>query len=347
MTVDILSELVEKKTSHEVVWKAYDGQHAVDLCGKNTPDIILMDLIMPIMDGAQATRQIMQESPCAILIVTSSVKRNLDKVFEAMGYGALDVVKTPSLGIGGEKDTTDELIHKMENIGKIISNEKNDRQRHIDNIEKLLKLKQFKNNFLPPLLAIGASTGGPRAVAKLLSEFPSPPPFATVIIQHIDEEFTEGLAKWLSEQALLNVRVAHEGDRLEQGSVYLAGKDQHLIVDENGVLGYSTQPEEIAYKPSIDVFFNHIRRLKTNKFVAILLTGMGGDGAVGLKLLKEAGWHTIAQNKESCIVYGMPKVAADLDAAVEILSLEEISARVIERSKIHISRCKTGACIDE
>jgi two-component system, chemotaxis family, response regulator WspF len=343
MAVQVLERLIDEKTDHQVIWKAFDGKEAVEKCRNNTPDIVLMDLIMPVMDGVEATKRIMESCPCAILIVTSSVKRNMEKVFDSMGYGALDVVKTPSLGVDGEEDTIEELIKKIEMLGKLVGHqhEKKKIDYRFDNKGSATRL--LTCHTLPPIVAIGASTGGPKAVATILSRFPADVPFATIIIQHIDHEFSKSLARWLDEQTTLNVRVAEVGEKIKKGTVYLSGNNQHLVIDENGRLNYSMEPKELPYQPSVDVFFNSLKNFNSAKFIAILLTGMGSDGAHGLKSLRQEGWYTIAQEQSSCVVFGMPKVAIDVNAAIDVLSLEKMSDIIIERSK----SIQIGACADE
>ncbi len=347
MAVNVLDRLIYEKTDHEVIWNAYDGKEAVEKCMNALPDIILMDLIMPVMDGVEATKLIMKTCPCAILIVTSSVQKNIEKVFEAMGHGALDVVKTPSLGIDNKEDTTDELINKINTIGKLIGFQKQMRIGHHPFSEGLGAAKYLISQELPPIVAIGASTGGPKAVATILSKFSSDVPFATVVIQHIDQDFSHSFANWLSKKTPLPVNVASPTEKILAGHVYISGVNQHLVIDEEGRLSYSKIPRDLPYKPSIDIFFNSLRSLNSSKFVAVLLTGMGSDGAYGLKLLREEGWHTIAQEKKSCVVFGMPKVAIDTGAAIDVLSLEEISTMIIEKSKKILSTGKTGAIENE
>jgi len=160
------------------------------------------------------------------------------------------------------------------------------------------------------LLAIGASAGGPAAVAKVLSGLPGDFPGAVVVVQHVDEQFAAGMADWLGRDSTLPVRVAVEGERPAPGTVLLAGTNDHLTLRAGGVLGYTPRPREYVYRPSVDVFFQSITRYWTGEAVGVLLTGMGRDGAVGLKALRNQGRYTIAQDQASSAVYGMPKAAA-------------------------------------
>jgi len=322
-----LRRVVESTPGYSVAWEARDGREALQRCTENPPDIILMDLIMPIMDGAEATREIMQSTPCPILVVTASVTVNAAKVYEAMGYGALDAVRTPTLGPNGKLDGAAALLAKIGRVALIAG--KTDR-RETRNIFPTLSTPSAKLSpgQLPPLLAIGASTGGPQALAEILSHLPKSFSAATAIVQHVDREFAEGLAQWLTERTGHRVTTAKVGDHFQPGRVYLAASEDHLVVDATGAVAYTETPRELVYRPSVDVFFRSLAQHWGGPGVAVVLTGMGRDGASGLKLLRERGWPTIAQGPKTSIVYGMPKAAADLGAAGRILELPDIAPAI-------------------
>jgi two-component system response regulator WspF len=180
------------------------------------------------------------------------------------------------------------------------------------------------------LLVIGASSGGPAALTKLLSGLPKDFPVPIVIVQHMDEQFASGMADWLGQHAPWPVKIAQANDRLAVGTVWLASAREHLILKRSETLDYVTEPAASSYRPSIDVFFQSVNRFWHGSAVAVLLTGMGRDGALGLKALRDKGHHTIAQDAASSAVYGMPKAAAELRAAVEILPLDRIAPRLCE-----------------
>ena len=324
IAVEALKRALALKPRHQIAWVACNGAEAVALCAKDTPDLVLMDLLMPVMDGIEATRRIMAGSPCAILVVTVSVGANAWRVFEAMGHGALDAVDTPALGTGNLRESAAPLLVKIDIIEKLIM----DRGGSMPGTaasEEAAALVARQNR----LLAIGASAGGPAAVAQVLSGLPRDFSAAVVVIQHVDEQFAVGMADWLGRDCKLPVRVALEGERPAAGVVLLAGTNDHLTLLAGGQLGYTPHPREYVYRPSVDVFFQSITRYWPGDVVGVLLTGMGRDGAVGLKALRNQGRYTIAQDQTSSAVYGMPKAAATLAAAVDILPLDQIAPKVM------------------
>lgn len=315
LAVEALRRVLLQVPQHQIAWVAYTGAEAVKKCTHDPPDLILMDLFMPEMDGVEATRQIMQRSPCAILIVTADVQHSSAKVFEAMGYGALDAVNTPSLGSSGTPEDSRLLLAKIQTIGKLIG----------------------KTHFIPiqsrsPLIVIGASTGGPKAIVTILSQLPADFNAAIVIVQHVDVQFALGMIDWLDQQTPLQVRKAASGDRPIKGTALFACTNDHLCLQSNGTLTYTPFPIDYPYRPSVDVFFKSVAQYWTDRGTAILLTGMGRDGAEGLKALRQRGWNTIAQTEASCVVFGMPRAAIELNAAVEILSPDAIAQALLKRS---------------
>jgi len=326
LAVEALKRALALDASINVLWVARDGAQAVALCAENTPDVVLMDLFMPVMNGVEATRRIMAESPCAIVVVTSDVLGHTSGVFEAMGHGALDAVDTPILSGGNTMDAATPLLRKIRNIGWLV---KDKPVRHAT-VPPCVPVPRAKC----PLVAIGASAGGPATLAQLLSELPANFPAGIVLVQHVDASFADGMASWLDGQSKLHVKVAEEGDQPEPGLVLLAGTNDHLRCNRSGLLQYSAEPRAFLYRPSIDVFFDSVIAHWRGETIGVLLTGMGRDGAEGLKRMRDHGFFTIAQDEASSAVYGMPKAAAALDAASAILPLEKIATTLIERFRL-------------
>jgi len=316
MTVEALRRVLISVSEYEIAWIAYNGAEAVEKCEKDRPDLILMDLIMPIMDGVQATATIMKNTPCPILVVTATVTGNAAKVFEAMGFGALDAVCTPVFGANGRIEGKDELIRKINTIKKFIG--KNGPSAKAESSGNISSLQTC------PLVAIGCSTGGPKALADILSNIPGNIGASIVIVQHVDVQFAKGLADWLNEQSKLKVTIAEEGSQPEKDTVYIAETNDHLVITPELTFNYTVEPANYPYRPSVDTFFQSLDKNWPRKDCAILLTGIGQDGAKGLASLMNSGWHTIAQDEKTSVVYGMPKKAAELGAAKEILPLDKM-----------------------
>lgn len=312
MVTTTLRKVISTVAGYEIAWIAKNGAEAVTKCSADIPDLILMDLFMPVMDGIEATRQIMQCCPCAILVVTASVENNTAQVFEAMGYGALDAVSTPVLGMNGDPAAAQDLLNKIATLSKLIG-------------KSVSKVATRSIPQSPRLVVIGSSTGGPKALATILAQLPASFNASVVIVQHVDAQFTPGMVDWLNEQSPLSVRLAASGDRLVPGQILVAGTNDHLQLRANHSLSYTPNPIDYPYRPSVDVFFKSVAHHWKEPGIAVLLTGMGRDGAEGLLALRQKGWHTIAQNQATCAVYGMPKAAVEIGAAVEVLPLDAIA----------------------
>jgi two-component system response regulator WspF len=324
LAAEVLRRVILSVPDYSVAWIARDGADAVEQCKRDTPDLILMDLMMPVMDGVEATRRIMAESPCPILAVTATVESNSAKVFEALGAGALDVVQTPVLGGRGEPQGASALKFKINTIGRVVSD-------HPD--KRLLKPPTDESPAASiastTLITMGASAGGPAALATLLGGLPHDFPGAIVIVQHLDAMFVPQMVGWLNERSTLPVSVVKPGDRPRNGTVLVAGTNEHLVFTDATTLGYCPEPRESMYRPSIDVFFESTLNHWRGGLAGVVLTGMGRDGAKGLLSLRDAGNLTIAQDRQSSAVFGMPKAAAELNAARRVLRLDDIAAELI------------------
>jgi two-component system response regulator WspF len=326
MATEALRRVLISVPGYRLAWTARDGAEAVEKCRQDTPDLILMDLMMPVMDGVEATRRIMAQTPCGILIVTATLEGHLGKVFEALGAGAVDVVQTPILAGNDLPQGAAALKVKLDTIGRLVSGDSSSKrarsstpaERHPDPASSHC------------LIAIGASAGGPAALATILGGLPRDFPAAIVIIQHVDRQFVPMMAGWLNKQSALSVRIAEQGDRPQASTALIAGTKDHLVFVSSKSLGYAAEPLDCRYRPSIDVFFESTVRYWKSEVAGVLLTGMGRDGASGLKAMRDAGSLTIAQDSATCAVYGMPKAAAELGAAARILPVNRIANELID-----------------
>lgn len=321
--IESLKTVLASTPEHQVVWVARNGAEAIVKCEENTPDLVLMDLLMPVMNGVEATRNIMQKTPCPILVVTSTVSGNSAKVFEAMSAGALDAVATPVIGKKCESAKGEELINKIHRIGKLTGSMSRKSSRSVS-----LPAKPKVHIDGMDLVLLGCSTGGPKVLIEILSALPKNFSASVIIIQHMDEQFTPGLVEWIDGQVSMPVRIARNGDMPESGKILLACTDDHLIMTPQLTLKYSKEPKDNFYHPSVDVFYLSVAQHWPGDGVAALLTGMGRDGADGLLALHKRNWYTIAQDRDSSIVYGMPKAAAQLGAATDILPASKIGQSI-------------------
>lgn len=320
LAVEAIRRVLAQEPAHRVVWVAGDGAEGVACCQADLPDLVLMDLLMPVMDGVEATRRIMAQTPCAVLIVSVDIEQYVNRVFEAMGHGAMDAVNTPALS--GHSGDAAALLRKIQNIGWLIG-QSGSRKPGVSSVAPSAAAVRR-------LVAIGASAGGPAALASLLKHLPRDFEAAVMLVQHVDEVFAAGMADWLAGESTMPVRLARDGEQPQPGVVLLAGTNNHMRLMRNGTLTYTEEPRSHIYRPSIDVFFDSLVEHWTGEAVGVLLTGMGRDGAQGLKNMRDRGFATIAQDQASCAVYGMPKAAAELQAAREILALERIAPRIVE-----------------
>jgi two-component system response regulator WspF len=322
---EALRRVVLAMPGHQVAWTARDGVEAVAMAGKDRPDLILMDLIMPRMDGAEATRRIMEECPCPIVVVTATVSGNLGKVYDAMGHGALDAVDTPALGPRGEVTDASDLREKIATIGKLTG--KSPGLGPALPGDGAPAAADGAATF--PMVLLGASTGGPNALGEVLGGLPRDWNACVLIVQHVDAAFAPGLSEWLSERSGHRVELAGEGDRPAPGRRLLAATNDHMVLSADRRLGYVAEPKDLSFRPSADVLFASVAAHWPTAGVAALLTGMGRDGAEGLLRLRHRHWHTIAQDEPTSVVYGMPRAAAEIGAADQVLPIHRIAAAIV------------------
>ncbi|AKM30665.1 chemotaxis response regulator protein-glutamate methylesterase [Pandoraea faecigallinarum] len=319
IAVEALRRTLAQRPGLDVVWIAHDGAQAVQMCECATPDLVLMDLVMPVMDGVAATREIMRRAPCPILIVTSDVGHHASLVFDAMGAGAVDAVDTPVLGGSDLARPASSLLAKIEAIAA----------QQADAVAPQPAMPSRVTSGTDALVAIGASAGGPAALATLLGRLPENFGAGVIVVQHVDDAFAPGMATWLDQQTSLTVRLVEAGERPSAGTVLLAGGNRHLRVDASARCVYTDEPRDAVYRPSIDVFLHSVAENWRSRAVGVLLTGMGRDGAAGLGAMRAQGFITMAQDRATSAVYGMPKAAAEAGAASQILPLPSIAPQLV------------------
>jgi chemotaxis response regulator CheB len=279
------------------------------------------------MSPAALTRAVLAKAQCGVLLLADADTQRVSAVYEAMGAGALDVVATPRITDRGQVSGSEPLLLKLRTAGRLLGRPS----------QELCTVSSASARG-PSLVAIGSSTGGPQALLTILTQLPKSFPAAIVIVQHVDAEFSEGLASWLRDSCHIRVDVAREGAFPSPGLALIAGTSDHLVLTSGGILRYRPEPIEVPYRPSVDVFFSSLAEHWPTPAVAVLLTGMGRDGAAGMKKLRQLGWHTIAQDEASSAVYGMPKAAAAIGAACKILPPLAIASELIDHvTKRHVA----------
>jgi len=327
-----LCEVLRADPDVEVVGEADNGKRGIELCRSLRPDVVTLDMMLPVMSGLAATEYIMAYCPTPILIVSSSTNRGeLFKTYDALAAGALDVLEKPR---GDEDDGSWErklvATVKLASRIKVITHPR----------ARLGGLGRSARGPAPPpatapevgperrVVALGASTGGPAAIVEILRALPAPFPLPVLVVVHIGEPFASAFAEWLDGQTGHRVEYARDGERVAGvARVVLAPPDRHLVVHE-GTLRLTTDPPRHSCRPSVDVLFESVARQYRAGVVAALLTGMGHDGAAGLLEVRRAGGMTIAQDEATSVVYGMPREAALLGAAERVLALGEIGPAV-------------------
>lgn len=332
--VTVLRRVLQTVPDYQVIWAVSSGSQAVTKSAQECPDLMLMELQMQGMDGVETTYQIMKDSPCGILLVADAeqgASKNVSKVYAAMEQGALDTIYlSVNLAQLSEADTSKvaaEILTKVARVRKLLKPLLIQSKIKSATRSPFIDRRGFSST--PPLVAIGSSTGGPKALATILSQLPTNFGAAIAVVQHVDAQFSHGLIDWLNQQSSLPVRSAIIGSHLQKGVVLVATTNDHLYLKPDLTLNYTQDPQDYPYRPSVDVFFKSLAQHWKSPGTAILLTGMGRDGAEGLLALRQKRWHTIAQNQESCVVYGMPKAAVELGGAVAVLPLSAIPIALV------------------
>jgi two-component system chemotaxis response regulator CheB len=328
----LLTEVINDSSGFVVVGTAQDPLDAREKIKQLSPDLLTLDVEMPKMDGLTFLRNLMRLRPMPVVMVSSLTERGADVTIACLEAGAVDFVTKPQSGIAdGLARLADELISKLEAaaIAKVTARE------HSRDHERAARPKITVLKTTDRLIAIGASTGGTEAIADLLDGFPADAP-AVVITQHIPELFSARFAERLDRQSAMAVSEAKDGDPLLIGHAYVAPGNYQLRVVRSGAHYYCKVSQDAPvnrHRPSVHVLFESVAREAGYNAVGVLLTGMGDDGADGLKLMRDAGCPTIAQDRETSVVWGMPGEAVKRGAASEVLPLEQIAQRVLHLAR--------------
>lgn len=325
---DALVYLFNSDPCLQVAGVAADGEQAVAMAQRLRPDVISMDIHLPRIDGYEATRRIMESCPTRIVMVTAtSFPHEVAATFDALQAGALAVlVKPPGPCHPGYASAADELIRTVKLMAEVQVVKRWARKRHVATADLQRRIPQGQRaRSAIRLAAIGASTGGPLILQTILSRLPPGFPVPLLIVQHVSAGFASGLVEWLGRTSGYPVRIPAHGDIAMPGSAYFAPDDRHMQITQDGRIVLSDGAPEYGLRPAVSNLFRSVASAFGPHAAGVLLTGMGRDGARELKLMKDAGAVTIAQDKQSSIVYGMPGEAVRLNAATHVLTPEDIA----------------------
>src|SRR5574340_31883 len=314
---EMLSQILRSDDGIEVIGMATNGQEAVDMVARLRPDLITMDVHMPKMDGLEATERIMAYTPTPILVVSSSVYgEGMGRAFDALAIGALEVIKKPEPKDWAALEAIGrDIIRRVKILARVrVITHIRGRRTPVHGIKPVHEVPLLGRAATPQVVAIGSSTGGPSALLSVLGRLKPDFPLPIVIAQHIAEGFVPGLATWLDAGCKLKVVAAEDGKPIAAGTAYLAATGSNMEIDGAATHFARPLPGQL-YIPSADTLFDSVARTYGRRAVAVLLTGMGSDGARGLKKLHDMGARTICQDESTSTVWGMPKAAIDLGAA--------------------------------
>lgn len=326
----ILTESLSRDPDIEVVGAATDPYAAKDKINELKPDVLTLDVEMPRMHGLAFLKILMEQRPMPVVMVSSLTDRGAEETLQALELGAVDFVTKPKLdvsqGLGG---LMPELVEKVKAAARCRLSKRVARPSQPTTQRVSASLGRTTHR----VVAIGASTGGTEAVRQVLAELPADCP-GTLIVQHMPEQFTKAFAKRLDGISALSVSEAQHGDQVLPGRVLIAPGNYHMRLVREGakyVVAIDQEKPVSHHRPSVDVLFESVAEAAGRNAVGVILTGMGDDGARGLLRMREAGAHTIAQDKDSCVVFGMPREAIERGAACQVVPLDQVSQAVLSK----------------
>ncbi|MBE9141383.1 chemotaxis-specific protein-glutamate methyltransferase CheB [Nodosilinea sp. LEGE 07088] len=329
----ILKRILESFPQIELVGTASTGVEALALMPGAQPDVICTDLHMPQMDGLEFTKEVMFRYPCPILVISASVQEeDTHQVFDLLEAGAVDIFPKPLSGlVVNDSEFNQALINKIQILSGVRVFKKRQLGRTSSSNLDSRNLAEFKASTYsrPKIVVVGASTGGPQALQELFAMLPPDFPVPVICVQHICFGFLQGFIEWLTNSCQLPIQIAQAGEIPKAGHIYFPPEQQHLELDHRGRFVCTDSPPVDGHRPSVTATFQSVVQVYGRKTLGVLLTGMGRDGAAGMKTIMEAGGVTIAQDEATSIVFGMPKEAIKLGAASQVLPIQAIAPALL------------------
>lgn len=329
---ELLTEILDADPEIEVVGTAKNGREALSLTQELKPDIITMDIHMPVMDGFQSTKEIMIESPTPIVLVSASTSvTEVEWAINALEAGALTLkLKPPGPNNPHFEAIARDLVETVKTMSEVrVLRHHRRLQSPRSEVRPRIALPN-KSNGTIRAVAIAASTGGPPALGKLLAEIPENFPVPILLVQHIAVGFVEGFAAWLNSTVPLMAKVADEGEHLEPGTIYIGPDERHLGASLGMRVELSEDPPIGGFRPSANHLFQSLSDVLHSDVLGIVLTGMGRDGSDGLRTLHSRGGRTIVQDEATSVVFGMPAAAIAAGAADAVLPLDQIAEHILD-----------------
>lgn len=330
----MISEMLESDSRIKVVATARSGRDGIDKIKKYQPDVATLDVEMPVMDGIEALEEIMDSNPLPIIMLSSVTTSGAAMTMRAVQLGAIDFIAKPSGPISLDIDEIkDELIKKVIAASNALLVKKDMVVKETEKPEKperALRERHFHQPHSRSVVAIGTSTGGPKALLHVLKGIPADIPAPIVIVQHMPPGFTKSLADRLDHSTSIHVKEAEHGEILQNAYAYIAPGDYHMEIKQVGtalVINLTHEPKINGHRPSVDVLFESLSNIGSVNKLAVILTGMGNDGSKGIRSMKKADSKTIviAEDKETSVVYGMPKAAVLTNCVDHVAKLPQIS----------------------
>lgn len=330
---ELLVGILSSQKGIQVIGVGVNGEEAVRLVGNLRPDVITMDIRMPVMDGLEATRQIMRDNPTPIVIISGNMQQDLELTFKALRVGALAALNKPGLDDPVNCEKIAQTVRLMADVQVVHHWHKPEKPA---SPPRTLPAKPIFDALTPyrttadgrqteiSVVGIASSTGGPSALAVAVGSLPANYPLPILVVQHVSPGFAAGLASWLGTQTALRVEVASHGDQVRAGTLLLAPDDYHMMVSSKGTIELTKAPLFKGLRPSANYLFESMAQVYGSNAAGMIMTGMGDDGANGIEAMYRAGALTIAQDEKSCVVYGMPKEAVQRNVVERILPLEQI-----------------------